>query len=150
MRPDRHARALRAVLAGLAATAGGATYLAARLSGGWQGYDLPGEHPLTGRSAPDLELSDGTRLAEHLHSGRALLLDLTGTAAGDPRLRAAAAGYAGRLTVHSATAEATAARAILVRPDGYVAWATDGSAADLPERLAVWLGEAYLCAITAA
>ncbi|GAA2382415.1 FAD-dependent monooxygenase [Dactylosporangium salmoneum] len=121
MRPDPHARALRAVLADLANTTDGATYLATRLSGVWQGYDLPGGHPLTGRPAPELELSDGRRLAEHLHDGKALLINtkLDGcphaVAAGAPRM--------------------------LVRPDGYVAWASDDEEID---------EAAYLCAMTAA
>ncbi|WP_345124220.1 FAD-dependent oxidoreductase [Dactylosporangium darangshiense] len=120
MRPDRHARALRRVLADLAGTTDGATYLATRISGVWQGYDLPGDHPLTGRTAPDLELSDGTRLADRLHGGKALLLN------------AKADGYEDRLT--HATAEG--APRMLVRPDGYVAWASDTEDADL----APWLG----------
>lgn len=61
----------------------GTTYLTARLNGAGTRYELPGEHPLTGRGAPDLELADGSRLADHLHGGRALLLDLTG----DPELK---------------------------------------------------------------
>jgi 2-polyprenyl-6-methoxyphenol hydroxylase-like FAD-dependent oxidoreductase len=58
----------------------------------------PGDHPLIGQRMPDLELGDGTTIAELLIHGRPLLLDLT--------------GYA------------PAAR-VLVRPDGYVQWATD-------------------------
>ncbi|BCY10518.1 FAD-dependent monooxygenase [Actinoplanes sp. L3-i22] len=137
MRPDRHARALRAVLGDLASTVDGTTYFATRISGVRQGYDLPGDHPLIGRSAPDLLLDDGTRPADHLHTGRALLLDLTG----DPALRAAATGHADRLTVHTAKTDDQNLTAIFVRPDGYVAWAaTDGSTTGLPERLTAWLG----------
>ncbi|MGI5247172.1 hypothetical protein [Dactylosporangium sp. CA-139066] len=80
-----------------------------RPGGGWQGYERPGEHPLTGRLGPDLELSDGTRLAERLHGGRALLLN--------PK----ADGYEDRLD----QATAGGAARMLVRPDGYVAWAGD-------------------------
>jgi 2-polyprenyl-6-methoxyphenol hydroxylase-like FAD-dependent oxidoreductase len=89
MRPDPHARAARKVFEELAATVDGTTYLAKRLSGVWQGYDLPGDHPLIGRSAPDLELADGRRLADHLHEGRALLLDL----ADNPTLRDVGNGF---------------------------------------------------------
>ncbi len=80
---------------------------------------------LTGRSTPDLELADGSRLADHLHGGRALLLDLTD----DPELRALAAGYAGRvdtLTVGCPSHPELAA--VLVRPDGCTAWAADAGA----------------------
>ncbi|NEB81533.1 FAD-dependent oxidoreductase, partial [Streptomyces sp. SID14478] len=81
MRPDRHARALRAVVEDLTGTVAGTTYFVKKISGAGQGYDLPGAvgHPLAGRSAPDLALADGTRLGDHLHAGRALLLDLAGS-----------------------------------------------------------------------
>ncbi|HEY3506150.1 MAG TPA: FAD-dependent monooxygenase [Actinocatenispora sp.] len=137
MRPDPHARAIRAVVADLAARTDGATYLATRIAGLWQRYELPGEHPLVGHSAPDLALGDGTRLADHLHDGRALLLDL----ADDADLRPAADGYADRLTVHTATADDADLRALLVRPDGYVAWAaTDEADTGLDKSLRLWLG----------
>lgn len=135
MRPDAHSRAVRAVIGDLAGTMGGTTLLAKRIAGVWQGYDLPGDHPLVGRSAPDLALEDGTRLGDHLHTGRALLLDL----ADDERLRSAATGYTDRLTIHSAKTSQDQITAIFVRPDGFVAWVgTDGSTA--PD-LATWLGQ---------
>ncbi|GAA3076849.1 hypothetical protein GCM10020000_72910 [Streptomyces olivoverticillatus] len=78
MRPEPHARALRAVVGDLTETVTGTTYFVKKISGVLHHYDLPGGHPLTGRSAPDLPLADGTRTADHLHDGKALLLDLTG------------------------------------------------------------------------
>ena len=39
-------------------------------------YNLPGDHPLIGRSAPDFEFEDGTRLGDLLHEGKGVLLDL--------------------------------------------------------------------------
>lgn len=89
MRPDRHARALRRVVTDLALTTSGTTYLVTKISGIWQRYDLPGDHPLTGASAPDLILADGSRLGDRMHSGRALLLDL----ADDVQLRSHPEGY---------------------------------------------------------
>ncbi|MEU5310581.1 FAD-dependent monooxygenase [Streptomyces sp. NPDC021562] len=122
MRPDRHARALRRVVTDLALTTTGTTYLVKQISGVWQHYDLPGDHPLTGQSAPDLELSDGTRLGDHLHHGRALLLDL----ADDPTLRTLAQGYADRVDVLTVACPARPGlTGLLVRPDGFVAWAAD-------------------------
>ncbi|MEU2419598.1 FAD-dependent monooxygenase [Streptomyces sp. NPDC007851] len=122
MRPDRHARALRRVVTDLALTTTGTTYLVGRISGVWQHHDLPGEHPLTGRSAPDLELSDGTRLGDRLHGGRAVLLDL----ADDPKLRARAEGYADRVDVLTVACPGRPGlTGLLVRPDGFVAWAAD-------------------------
>jgi 2-polyprenyl-6-methoxyphenol hydroxylase-like FAD-dependent oxidoreductase len=137
MRPDPHARAARRLFEELAATVDGTTQLAKRLSGVWQGYDLPGDHPLVGRSAPDLELTDGTRLADHLHEGRALLIDL----ADDPALRAVARGYEDRLIVVTGKADGTDLRALLVRPDGVVAHASVSVSGDVEKHLALWLGE---------
>ncbi|MBO1334846.1 FAD-dependent oxidoreductase [Streptomyces sp. VRA16 Mangrove soil] len=146
MRPDRHARALRAVVGDLLGTVTGTTYFVKKISGVEQRYDLgeAGAHELAGASAPDLELADGTRLADHLHTGRALLLDLTG-GAGDTGLRACAAGYeGGRLHVRTAVCPARAdLAAVLVRPDGIVAWAADKGAAEpdgLSRSLDRWLG----------
>ncbi|MFI1027039.1 FAD-dependent monooxygenase [Streptomyces sp. NPDC020951] len=120
MRTESHARALREVVTGMAGTVDGTTYLVKKISGVWQHYDLPGDHPLVGRSAPDLEFADGTRLADHLHGGRALLLDL----ADDPKLRARAEGHGDRVDVRTTVAAGRPElTALLVRPDGYVAWA---------------------------
>ncbi|QKW54455.1 FAD-dependent monooxygenase [Streptomyces buecherae] len=122
MRPESHVRALRAVVTDLARTVDGTTYLVKKISGVWQRYDLLGGHPLVGRSAPDLGLADGTRLADHLHGGRALLLDL----ADDPKLRAQADGYEGRVEVRTvACTSSPELSGLLVRPDGITAWAAD-------------------------
>ncbi|UNO38345.1 FAD-dependent oxidoreductase [Streptomyces sp. MST-110588] len=141
MRPDPQSRALREIVSGLAGTVAGTTYLTARLNGGGVRYELPGEHPLTGRSTPDLALADGRRLADHLHGGRGLLLDLTG----DPELRALAAGYAGRVeTLRVGCPSRPELAAVLVRPDGFTAWAADAGApastAGLAEALQEWFG----------
>ncbi|MFG3254648.1 FAD-dependent oxidoreductase [Streptomyces sp. NPDC048172] len=142
MRTDSHASALRDVVAELMETVTATTFLVKKISGVWHRYELPGpEHPLTGRSAPDLALADGSRLADHLHGGHGLLLDL----AGDAAVTDVAHGYAGRvdtLTVPGATPEETAA--LLVRPDGVVAWATDepADAEGLEEALSTWFGAA--------
>ncbi|MEV7401656.1 FAD-dependent oxidoreductase [Streptomyces sp. NPDC091267] len=127
MRPESHARSLRAVVTDLTRTVDGTTHLVKKISGVWQHYDLPGSHPLVGRSAPDLELADGSRLADHLHGGRALLLDL----ADDPKLRAEAEGYGGRVDVRAAACPGRPELAgLLVRPDGFTAWAADRQGPD--------------------
>ncbi|MEV8527246.1 FAD-dependent monooxygenase [Streptomyces sp. NPDC052000] len=143
MRPDPQSRALREIVSDLAETVTGTTYLVARLNGAAVRYELPGEHLLTGRSTPDLELTDGSRLADHLHGGRALLLDLTD----DPELRALAAGYAGRVdTLTAGCPSRPKLAAVLVRPDGFTAWAADAgtqaptSRAGLTEALEEWFG----------
>jgi hypothetical protein len=74
MKPEPYARALRGVLADLARTQDGATYLAASIGGLRQRYDVGGEDPRVGRSAPEIVLADGSRLADHLHGGAGVLI----------------------------------------------------------------------------
>lgn len=141
MRPEPRARALRAVVSDLMETVSGTTYFVKRISGLWQRYDLGGGHELTGRSAPDLALSDGTRLADHLHHGRGLLLDL----ADNPDLRARADGWPDQVRVLTARCPDRAGlSALLVRPDGFVAWAVDADHVDgrtgLDAALTSWFG----------
>jgi 2-polyprenyl-6-methoxyphenol hydroxylase-like FAD-dependent oxidoreductase len=139
MRPGPHARALRAVVGDLLETVAGTTYVVRRNAGAGQRYDLGGGHPLVGASAPDLALADGRRLAEHLHDGRTLLVDL----AGDAALRAVADGYRGRLHVVTGRCpERLELAGLLVRPDGVVAWAASasGEPRGLDASLRRWLG----------
>ena len=70
MRPSRSSRALEAIIRDLIDTRDGATYFAERVWGVSLRYDLGGSHPLVGRSAPDFELADGTRLGELLRNGQ--------------------------------------------------------------------------------
>jgi 2-polyprenyl-6-methoxyphenol hydroxylase-like FAD-dependent oxidoreductase len=140
MRPKQHENALAAVVRDLIGTRDGATYFAKKISGAWQRYDLPGNHPLTGRSAPDLEFEDGSRLGEYCHDGRALLFDL----ADDPRICALGAAWATRLHVVSIrTREKSNLAALFVRPDGCVAWAADDrkDSTEAAAALSAWLGE---------
>nr|WP_050502905.1 FAD-dependent monooxygenase [Streptomyces monomycini] len=137
MRPEPHARALREVVRDLIGTVTGTTYFVKKISGVWQGYDLPGDHPLTGRSAPDLELADGSRLAGHLRDGQGLLLVLTDDPETARQAAECAAGYAGRVRVVTGRcAGRPELAALLVRPDGNTAWAAgtdawqDGQGAD--------------------
>jgi 2-polyprenyl-6-methoxyphenol hydroxylase-like FAD-dependent oxidoreductase len=136
MRPGASARALEGVLRGLVATVDGATTLAAQLWGVALRYDLGGMHPLVGRSAPDFEFDDGRRLAEALRDGRGLLVDFEG----------AFAGASGDRIVHVArhARDELGLAALLVRPDGFVAWACDGGTTPHPgeARAAVdhWFG----------
>ena len=87
-------------------------------------YDMgaPGPHPLTGYSAPDLDLRTGTgpvRLADLTRTARPLLLDLSGHGT----LAAAMADWADRVDVLTATTTSDVT-GLLLRPDCYVAWAT--------------------------
>ncbi|GLS17989.1 FAD-dependent oxidoreductase [Labrys miyagiensis] len=140
MRPSRSSRALEAIIRDLIDTRDGATYFAERVWGVSLRYDLGGSHPLVGRSAPDFELADGTKLGELLRKGRGLVLDF------DPRspLRALASRWGGRIPYSAGDAkEPLGLSAVLIRPDGFVAWAAD-AAPNLKEAAQAasrWFGE---------
>ncbi|MFE9560072.1 FAD-dependent monooxygenase [Streptomyces sp. NPDC006487] len=143
MRPEPSSRALLDVVTELTGTVAGTAYFVKKISGVCQRYDLPGSHPWVGRSAPDLALADGRRLADLMHDGRALLLDLVD----DAELRVVAEGYEDRVRVVSTTCPArTAPAGLLVRPDGCTAWAAEAAdnRADAAQGLAAslkrWFG----------
>lgn len=122
MRPSRSAQALRAIVRDLIATPDGSTYFAERVWGVSVRYDLGGNHPLVGRSAPDFELDDGTRLNEHFQPGRAILLAFGGS----DHLRTLADRYGDQLNYLPCNArEPSGLHALFVRADGFVAWASD-------------------------
>ncbi|MER6788116.1 FAD-dependent monooxygenase [Streptomyces sp. NPDC000658] len=108
--------------------------------------DGDGAHPLLGRRLARIALTGpggATDTFRLLHAGRGLLLDL----ADDARVREAAAAWAGRVDVVTATPSASdggavlaGAGAVLVRPDGHVAWTGAGGADGLDTALARWFG----------
>jgi 2-polyprenyl-6-methoxyphenol hydroxylase-like FAD-dependent oxidoreductase len=117
MRPS--SRALASIVRDLIGTRDGATYFAERVWGVSVRYDLGDEHPLVGRSCPDFELADGTRVGTLLRAGNGLLLDFG-------RSLEALAGTWERVEyVACEPNDSLGLRALLVRPDGFVAWATD-------------------------
>lgn len=122
MRPNRQSRALEAILRDLMATRDGATYFAERVWGVSLRYDLGDAHPLVGRSCPDFELRDGTRIGALLRAGNSLLLDF------DRQLRTLDGRWGERVQyVGSDAQDRLGLRAVLVRPDGFVAWASDAA-----------------------
>jgi hypothetical protein len=85
-------------------------------------YNLPGDHPLIGCSAPDFEFEDGTRLGELLHDGKGLLLNFTE----DTELYTLSQTRSERLKYSSTKVKDNKGlTAALIRPDGFVAWATE-------------------------
>jgi 3-(3-hydroxy-phenyl)propionate hydroxylase len=120
---------------------------AAMISGLDIHYDLGEGHPLLGRRMPDLDLDTTAgprRLFTLLHDARPVLLNL-----GEPggfdiapwadRVEPIDANYAGtwELPVLGAVA---APAAVLIRPDGYVAWAGEPADPGLPDALTSWFG----------
>jgi 2-polyprenyl-6-methoxyphenol hydroxylase-like FAD-dependent oxidoreductase len=105
-----------------------AEHMAHLLAGSDVRYDVGDDHMFAGRLVPNLTLGDGRRVSELLRQGRPVLLDLCG------RMGGAARGWADRVDVVSATADVEAC-AVLIRPDGYVAWAADTFDADDERRL---------------
>jgi flavin-dependent dehydrogenase len=110
-------------------------------------YDLGEGHPLLGRRMPDLDLmtAEGPlRVYGLLHDAKPVLLNL-----GEPgglnltpradRVQLIDADYAGvwELPVLGAVPAPTA---VLIRPDGYVAWVGEGTQLGLPEALTTWFG----------
>jgi 2-polyprenyl-6-methoxyphenol hydroxylase-like FAD-dependent oxidoreductase len=137
MGTDPHARALHAIFRDLMDTRDGATYFAARVWGIHTRYDLSGDHPLTGHSVPNFELEDGAKIGELMHDGQGILLDFDG----NPSLKALATEYAEMKYVSSRAKEQLGLSAVLIRPDGYVAWAS-GSEPDeqsIRQAAALWL-----------
>ncbi|MEU9872944.1 MULTISPECIES: FAD-dependent monooxygenase [Actinomadura] len=139
----RWARAARAAAA-FAATRvpPAARRVAAAVSGIDIAYPAPrGSHPLTGRRAPDVPLAGGAdSLFRLLGDGRFVLV----VAANDPAVTyLATKRWAGR--VHCAVAGGATRTTALVRPDGYIAWATDETAPDrraaaIRDALGRWCG----------
>lgn len=120
MAPGPEVAALRTLLGELFTFPDAQRHMAALLAGSDVRYDVGDDHPLSGHLVPDLTLDDGRRVAEVLHAGRPVLLDLGGGVVAN-----AAQGWVDRVDVVAATATERPAAALLIRPDGYVAWATD-------------------------
>jgi hypothetical protein len=147
-RSDPRIDALRDILSDLLTMEEPRRRLAGMTSGLDVHYDLGDGHPLLGRRMPDLDLvtADGPRrVFELLHEARPVLLDL-----GDPggldiapwadRVRLIEAEHAGawELPVVGAVPAPTA---LLVRPDGHVAWVGDHTQAGLQDALTTWFGQ---------
>jgi len=146
-RQDERIKALVDVVSELAIMEEPRKRLAGIISGLDIHYDLGEGHPLLGRRMPDLDLvtADGPlRVFELLHDAEPVLLNL-----GEPgsfhitprtdRVQLIDATYDGpwELPVLGAV---TAPTAVLIRPDGYVAWVGDPADPELPDALRTWFG----------
>jgi 2-polyprenyl-6-methoxyphenol hydroxylase-like FAD-dependent oxidoreductase len=146
-RRDDRMQALVDVVSGLASMDEPRKLLAGLVSGLDIHYDLGEGHPLLGRRMPDLNLitADGQRrVFELLHDARPLLLnfgqpgefDITPWAG---RVQRIDASYAGEWEL-PVLGPVDAPTAVLIRPDGYVAWVGDGSDLGLVDALTTWFG----------
>ena len=110
-------------------------------------YDLGEGHPLLGRRMPDLDLATAggpLRVFELLHGATPVLLNLGRPGDVDitpwaDRVQLVDASYEGEWEL-PVLGVVSALDAVLVRPDGYVAWVGDGTDVGLPDALAAWFG----------
>jgi 2-polyprenyl-6-methoxyphenol hydroxylase-like FAD-dependent oxidoreductase len=146
---DERTGALRDLLAVMLAMEEPRKYVAGLISGLDIRYDLGEGHPLLGRRMPDLDLrtADGpTRVFALLLAARPVLLDLGVPGGFDispwaDRVRLVEATYDG-LWELPIVGEVAAPSAVLIRPDGHVAWVGDSTGHELPRALETWFGEA--------
>ena len=124
--------------------------IAAEMSGLGVHYDLGEGHPLLGRRMPDLDLVTANgplRVFTLLHDARPVVLNLGGL--GEPggiditpwadRVQLIDAKYVGTWEL-PALGTVTAPTAVLIRPDGYVAWVGDVTQLGLADALTTWFG----------
>ncbi len=148
-RMDERTQALDEFVGELVNVADARRKVTAEMSGLGVHYPLGEGHPLIGRRMPDLELEarDGKlRAYSLLHHGQAALinfdesdgLDITGWS---DRVRRVDARYPGPWEL-PALGNVPAPAAMLVRPDGHVAWIGDSTRAGLTDALTTWFGAA--------
>ncbi len=143
---DRH-QALRTTMTELLSLDEPRQTIAAMMSGLDIHYDLGPGHPLLGRRMPDLDITtaDGPRrVYELLHGARAVLLNLGQPLGPDrtpwtDRVQLVEAGYGGPWEL-PVLGSVSAPAAVLIRPDGYVAWVGDGTGTGLRDALTTWFG----------
>ncbi len=143
---DRH-QALRNTMTELLRMDEPRQRFAAMMSGLDIHYDLGPGHPLLGRRMPDLDIAtaDGPlRVYELLHGARPVLLNLDQPRALDitpwtNRIQLVHAAYDGRWEL-PVLGSVSAPAAVVIRPDGYVAWVGDGTDTGLRDALITWFG----------
>jgi 2-polyprenyl-6-methoxyphenol hydroxylase-like FAD-dependent oxidoreductase len=146
-RRDERTEALREAVAELLGMEEPRKRFAGMMSGLDIRYDLGDGHPLLGRRMPDLDLTTpGGPVTAYalLHEARAALLNLgeagaLNTPGWAGRVRPVDVRYDGPWEL-PVLGDVPAPTAVLVRPDGYVAWVGEGTEAGLREALATWFG----------
>uniref|UniRef100_UPI0040395C46 FAD-dependent monooxygenase n=1 Tax=Variovorax sp. BK018 TaxID=3450241 RepID=UPI0040395C46 len=146
-RTDDRTEALREVVLELLGMEEPRKRIAAEMSGLGIRYDLPGTHPLVGRRMPDLDLvtpEGPVRVFALLHDARPVLLDLAtpgrlDVAPWSGRVRLVHGRYDGPWEL-PAIGTVGAPAAVLIRPDGHVAWVGEGTSDGLHEAMSAWFG----------
>jgi 2-polyprenyl-6-methoxyphenol hydroxylase-like FAD-dependent oxidoreductase len=146
-RPDERTEALRDTMSELLGMDEPRRRFAAMMSGLDIHYDLGEGHPLLGRRMPDLDLvtdSGRQRVFSLLHDARPVLLNLGEHGGIDitpwaDRVQLIDANYVGTWEL-PALGEVTAPTAVLIRPDGHVAWVGEQTEAGLADALTSWFG----------
>lgn len=146
-RPDERSQALRDTMTELLSMDEPRRHIAGMLSGLDIHYDLGDGHPLIGRRMPDLDLHtvDGpARVFTLLRDARPVLLNLGEPGAFDlspraDRVRLVDARHDGMCEL-PVVGEVTTPAAVLIRPDGHVAWAGELTDPGLPSALSTWFG----------
>jgi 2-polyprenyl-6-methoxyphenol hydroxylase-like FAD-dependent oxidoreductase len=144
---DDHTKALGEIISELLSMDEPRTRFAARMSGLGIHYDLGEGHPLLGRRMPDLDLVTATgplRVFALLHEARPVLLNLGAPGGFDitswaGRVQQVDAKYVGPWEL-PALGPVPAPTAVLIRPDGYVAWVGDLTQLGLADALTIWFG----------
>jgi 2-polyprenyl-6-methoxyphenol hydroxylase-like FAD-dependent oxidoreductase len=146
-RPDDRHQALRDTMAELLSMDEPRRRIAAMLSGLDIHYDLGDGHPLLGRRMPDLDVQTAqgpTRVFALLHDARPVLLNFSEPGGFDispwaHRVRLVDAAHEGAWEL-PVLGEIAAPPAVLIRPDGHVAWTGDLTELGLPRALTAWFG----------
>jgi 3-(3-hydroxy-phenyl)propionate hydroxylase len=154
LREDDRIKALAAVMAELLSMDEPRRRFAAMMHGLDIHYDLGAGHPLLGRRMPDLDLVTAKgplRVFTLLHAARPVLLNLAEPGSFDitpwaDRVQLIDATYVGAWELPALGAVA-APTAVLIRPDGYVAWVGDVNQLGLTDALATWFGPARHTAV---
>jgi len=147
LRPGEHIEALRDTMSELLSMDEPRKRIAAMMSGLDIHYDLGEGHPLLGRRMPDLDLVTANgplRVFTLLHDARPVLLNLGAPGGFDitpwaDRVQLIDAKYVGMWEL-PVLGVVTAPAAVLIRPDGYVAWVGDGTDTGLRDALTAWFG----------
>jgi 3-(3-hydroxy-phenyl)propionate hydroxylase len=146
-RTDDRTEALREIVLDLLGMEEPRKRIAAEMSGLGIHYDLGEGHPLLGRRMPDLDLVTANgplRVFTLLHHAQPVLLNLGKPGAFDitpwaDRVPWIDAKYDGPWEL-PAIGTVTAPSAVLIRPDGYVAWVGDHTQVGLADALTTWFG----------